>query len=140
MADRVREWLGFTVDATPDGKPDIKNFDPFFLAQSSGPLKRWTSSDIARFRKEDPVNGENLAKMNLAAKIHLTGAAVGAIGSGLYLFRHSRSFIGLALGGAAGALAGALAAEGLSTPALGLQNVDAVATNHAFLKWWAARQ
>eukprot|EP00299_Pterocystis_sp_00344_P007074 c210_g1_i1.p1 GENE.c210_g1_i1~~c210_g1_i1.p1 ORF type:complete len:149 (-),score=28.33 c210_g1_i1:39-446(-) len=135
MSDGIN-WMGWKVN--PDGSKDVKDADPFFLQKA--PLKPWNSSDVDRFIKSDPVHGPNLQKLRTSTQIQAVGAGVVGVASAAYAFRGSKSYLGIGMMLAAGAVTGAVVAEGLSTPLLGLHKFSPAETNHKFLKWWSEQQ
>eukprot|EP00294_Goniomonas_avonlea_P016984 CAMPEP_0114548494 /NCGR_PEP_ID=MMETSP0114-20121206/5010_1 /TAXON_ID=31324 /ORGANISM="Goniomonas sp, Strain m" /LENGTH=144 /DNA_ID=CAMNT_0001733085 /DNA_START=21 /DNA_END=455 /DNA_ORIENTATION=+ len=94
---------------------------------------KYTSADVDRFVKADPVHGPRVAKMQNAAMINTGSAVAGAIGSAAYLGKATRSPIGAAWGLLAGVCAGWVASEFVVTWTHGLYKFDRNDTNLAFL-------
>ncbi|XP_010533110.1 PREDICTED: succinate dehydrogenase subunit 6, mitochondrial-like [Tarenaya hassleriana] len=112
----------------------LENYSRF--TNRDKPLPSWSSSDVEEFIASDPVYGPTLKTAREAANYGAVGGVLGAVSTGAFAWKYSRSPHGAALALGAGAVFGWTFGHEIANHSLQLYKLDTMAAQVKFLEWW----
>ncbi|XP_010541935.1 PREDICTED: succinate dehydrogenase subunit 6, mitochondrial-like [Tarenaya hassleriana] len=131
-----RHWNGYK-EFWGDRFSFLKNYSR--LTDRDKPLPSWSSSDVEKFIASDPIHGPILKTAREAVNYGVTGSVVGAVSTGAFAWKYSRSLHGAALAFGAGAAFGWTFGHGIANQTLQLYKFDTMAAQVKFVEWWECK-
>ncbi|CAI9291705.1 unnamed protein product [Lactuca saligna] len=124
-------WQGFK-DFWSERFRILDGYHPYIRRQN--PLPSWSSSDVEEFIASDPVHGPVLKTTRDAVKFLAVGGILGAVSTGGFAWKYSKSPHGAALSLAAGAVFGMSFGQEIANHSLQLYRLDTMAAQVKFME------
>ncbi|GAB2285628.1 succinate dehydrogenase [Dionaea muscipula] len=123
-------WKGFYSDR-------FAFLDNYFrFINRDKPLPAWSQSDVDDFIASDPVHGLTLRTAREAMQFGLAGSAIGAVTTGAFSWKYSRSPHGAVLAFGAGAVFGWTFGHEIANHWFQLYRLDTLTAEAKFMEWW----
>eukprot|EP00262_Sarcandra_glabra_P019261 TRINITY_DN7200_c0_g1_i1.p1 TRINITY_DN7200_c0_g1~~TRINITY_DN7200_c0_g1_i1.p1 ORF type:complete len:154 (-),score=25.97 TRINITY_DN7200_c0_g1_i1:281-742(-) len=128
-----RHWEGWK-DYWKERLAFLNNYKKIYGGNKSYPT--WTDSDVDEFIASDPLYGPQLKSAREATKIAAIGSAIGAISTGGFAWKYSKSPHGALLSFGAGAVFGWTFGHEIASHSMQLYRTDTMAAQLRFLDWY----
>ncbi|KAL9254024.1 Succinate dehydrogenase subunit 6, mitochondrial-like protein [Drosera capensis] len=123
-------WRGFYADRFAF----LENYTRFIHRDK--PLPSWSQADVDEFIASDAIHGPTLKTTRGAVQVSVAGSAIGAVTTGAFAWKYSKSPHGALLALGAGAVFGWTFSHEIANHWFQLYRLDTMAAQTKFMEWW----